>query len=277
VESLTVTTERKSTQEASEVTPYVNVAYHWTDDLMAYLSYSKGFKSGGFTQRVFPPVAQVPDVDPEFVTVYEAGFKWSAAGHRARINGAVFYTDYSDIQVQGFTAAGGVAPVYINGPKARMQGFELEVQASPAEGWFTEMSVGYLDDKYLTLPPTVIGIDLAKDFERVSKWTLAAAVQKDFELGAGGGRVRPRLDWAYRSKFYNDSSNLEPIAQPGYSVLNGSVTWLSAEEQWSVAAGVSNLSDKDYITTSVYNPTLRDYSVVPARGREWYLTVRAKF
>jgi iron complex outermembrane receptor protein len=42
--------------EISEFTPMVNLSYDLNDDLMVYLSYSEGFKSGGFTQRVFPPV-----------------------------------------------------------------------------------------------------------------------------------------------------------------------------------------------------------------------------
>ena len=33
----------------------VNLSYDLNDDLMVYLGYSEGFKSGGFTQRVFPP------------------------------------------------------------------------------------------------------------------------------------------------------------------------------------------------------------------------------
>ena len=44
----------------------VNLAYRWSDDAMTYLTYSEGFKSGGFTQRVFPPLPAVPSFEPEF-------------------------------------------------------------------------------------------------------------------------------------------------------------------------------------------------------------------
>jgi iron complex outermembrane receptor protein len=44
--------------EISEFTPMVNLSYDLNDDLMVYLSYSEGFKSGGFTQRVFPRLLQ---------------------------------------------------------------------------------------------------------------------------------------------------------------------------------------------------------------------------
>ena len=263
--------------KSSDWTPYLNLAYRWTKDLMTYVSYSEGFKSGGFTQRVFPPLPAVPSVGPEFVTVYEAGLKWQTAGQRMRLNAAVFNTDYTDIQVQGFTIDTGVAPIYINGSSARVQGFELELQASPPGHWFIEAGVGYLDDGYRDLPAGVIGLDASKHFERISKWTLSSAIQKTLALGGGRGSLTPRVDWSYRSKFYNDSANLEPIAQPGYSLLNSSVAWTSEGGRWSVAAGLDNIADKDYILAAAYNPNVGTYTVVPARGREWYMRAQLDF
>jgi outer membrane receptor protein involved in Fe transport len=34
----------------------VNLAYQASDSLMTYATWSRGFKSGGFSQRVFPPI-----------------------------------------------------------------------------------------------------------------------------------------------------------------------------------------------------------------------------
>jgi iron complex outermembrane recepter protein len=263
--------------KSTATTPYVNLAYRWTPQFMTYVSYSEGFKSGGFTQRVFPPLPAVPSVGPEFVAVYEGGFKWQTAGQRLRLNAAVFNTDYTDIQVQGFTVATGVAPIYVNGSSARMRGGEIELQASPPGGWFVEGGVGYLDDEYRDLPAGVIGLDASKHFERVSKWTLSSALQKSFSLGAGRGTLTPRLDWSYRSKFYNDSANLEAIAQPGYSLLNANVAWASAAGRWNVTAGLENVADKDYILAAAHNPNVGTYTVVPARGREWYLRAQVGF
>jgi iron complex outermembrane receptor protein len=266
-----------ATLESSEWTPYLNVAYRWTDDVMTYLSYSEGFKSGGFTQRVFPPLPAVPTVDPEFVKVYEVGFKTQTAGQRLRLNGAAFYTDYSDIQVQGFTLATGVAPIYINGPSASVQGFELEMQAVPGDDWYLEAGVGYLDDEYDELPEGVIGLDESKQFERLSEWTLNASVQKQFSLGGSYGALTPRVGWSYRSKFYNDSSNVEAIAQPSYSLWDASLGWRSDSGRWSLTANVDNIADEDYIVAASYNAIVRNYNVVKARGRQWSLRAQVEF
>ena len=94
-----------------------NLAFDLSDRTMIYLTYSEGFKSGGFTQRVFPPVVAgftappgTPDIDliptyePEFVEVIEAGIKLDLLDGRLRINGAVFQTDYEELQVQVFNS-----------------------------------------------------------------------------------------------------------------------------------------------------------------------------
>ncbi len=272
----TVYGSRTTQLKTDKFTPMLNLAYNWSDDVMTYLSFSKGFKSGGFTQRVFPPVQQVPSVNPETVTVYEAGFKTSLLDNRVRFNGAAFYTDYKNLQVQGFTLATGVAPVYTNAASARVQGFELDIAASPADGWFVEASLGHIDPKYKSIAPFLLGLDASKTFERVSKWTATAAIQKDFNLEAGGV-VRPRFDLSYRSKFYNDASNDESIAQDGYALLNGSLTWLSADDRWAVTGTVANIFDKDYSITSVYNANFPAATAMPSRGREWSLRVQATF
>lgn len=272
----TVYGTRVTELKTDRFTPMVNLAYKWTDDVMTYASFSQGFKSGGFTQRVFPPVAAVPSVNPEKVTVYEVGFKTSLMDRRLRFNGAAFYTDYKDLQVQGFTLATGVAPVYTNAASARVQGFELDLAMTPADGWFIEASLGHIDPKYKEIAPFLLGLDASKTFERVSRWTATAAIQKDFALD-GMGVLRPRFDYSYRSKYYNDASNDESISQPGYSLVNGSLTWLSEDDRWSITGAVNNIFNKDYTITSIFNANFPNSTFVPTRGREWSVRVQANF
>ena len=76
-----------------------NLAYRWNDSLMTYLTYSEGFKSGGYTQRIFPPEDSTPSFDPEFVTTYEIGGKFNGSDGKLRLNVAVFFADYTDLQL----------------------------------------------------------------------------------------------------------------------------------------------------------------------------------
>ena len=85
--------------EADETTPMANLRWQATDNLMTYVPYAEGFKSGGFSQRVFPPQVAgatapagasdldlIPSFDPESVNSYEWGFKYDSADSSLRIN-----------------------------------------------------------------------------------------------------------------------------------------------------------------------------------------------
>lgn len=269
-----------------ELDPYVNVSFDITDQTMVYVSYSEGFKSGGFTQRVFPPIVApftappgtsdldlIPTFEPEFVDVYEVGFKYTGFDNRFRLNGAAFYTDYSDMQIQTFTS---VAPITKNAGKATIQGFELEIQAIPVESWFFEGGIGYLDAEYDTIDFATTFVSKENRLDRVSDWTLSAATFYEIAFG-GAGTVTPRLEWSYRSKFDNDAFNTPQIRQDGYHLLNANVAWQNGNENISVVAGVTNLTDEDYLITGIIGDAFQSYEGLFDRGREWYLTANYGF
>ena len=266
--------------------PYLNLSFDMTDDLMVYASYSEGFKSGGFSQRVFPPIVApftappgTPDIDliptflPEFVQVYELGFKYSGLEGKLRLNGAAFYTDYSDMQVQVFTS---VAPITKNAGAATIKGFELEMQATPADGWFVEAGIGYLDAGYDAIDFATTFVDINNRLDRVSDWTLSAAISKEIVLGNSGTLI-PRVDWSYRSAFENDSFNTPQIHQNGYNMLNANITWENADENMSLVAGVKNLTDEKYLITGIIGDAFQSYEGLFDRGRQWYVTARFNF
>ncbi len=271
---------RVSEQNAKELNVYANVSYELTEDILTYFTFSQGFKSGGFTQRVFPPQPEIPNVDPETVDSFEVGFKSTLFDGLLRLNAAGFYNNYDDIQVQGFTPATGVAPVYFNLESgATIIGFEVEHAWFLPDGWYAEGGIGYTDAEYEEDGfPTdlLLGVTADSEFERVSKWVITAAVQKTFDL-KGAGTVTPRGDWAYRSRFYNDASNVEEISQPGYSIFNSTVQWADEEERFNVLFGVNNIFEKDYIHSAIWNANAPSFNVIPNRGREWYLRLGVNF
>jgi iron complex outermembrane recepter protein len=258
----------------SKPTPLLNAAYRFTPDIMGYATFSQGFKSGGFTQRVFPPLPATPAFGPETATAYEMGLKTSAWDNRLRVNTALYLTNYDDIQVQVFQA---IAPITANGGQGRIQGLELEMQASPGAGWLLEANAGLTDAKYTRIDPDVVGISIHSQFAFVSRWTGTLAAQKEINLGGATGRVVPRIEWSYRTKYFNDALDTPTIAQPGYGLLNGSAQWLLPGSGYSVTAGLKNALDKNYLVAASFTPGSGINSVIPDRGREWYVTVRADF
>ncbi|MGI9296128.1 MAG: TonB-dependent receptor [Pseudomonadales bacterium] len=277
----------EKTIDIQEATPLVNLAYQFTDTLMSYVTYSEGFKSGGFTQRVFPPQVAgfidvpagtpdldlIPTFDPEFVEVYEIGAKYRSADGRWTVNAALFQTTYDDMQIQVFTS---VAPVTKNAGSATIEGFELELQAVPGDGWLVDFSLGYLDAAYDNIDTAVTLVDDGNDFERISDTSISAAVSKEFELNAGG-TIIPRVDWSYRTEMFNDTFNTAALAQDSYSLVNANVTWLSPGESYRVALGVDNATDEEYLISGIVGDAMQSIEGLFDRGRQWYLKVGMEF
>jgi iron complex outermembrane recepter protein len=251
---------------------------------MTYATWSRGFKSGGFSQRVFPPiipgvttpitdpVAAIPSFAPEKVDVYEAGVKFQTPDRRLTFNAAAFDTEYKDMQVQVFTS---VAPVFRNAGSASIKGFELESQLRPLHGLLVEGTLGLTAAHYKQIDTATTYIAATNMFERVSKWTASAGATYDIPL-AGGSLLRPHADWSYRSKFYNDAFNTPQIAQAGYSLFNASLGWTSVGGQISLSANVKNIADKRYLLSGVLVDALQAFEGVYNRGREWSLTAAFK-
>lgn len=75
--------------------PMVNLAYDFTDEIMAYFKYSTGFRSGGANSRslTYSPFG------PEEVEVLEFGAKAELFDRRLRLNAAVYSGTYTGIQL----------------------------------------------------------------------------------------------------------------------------------------------------------------------------------
>lgn len=95
---------------------------------MLYASVASGFKSGGFDGVASTAQGAITPFDEEQALNLEFGFKSTLADGRLRLNGAVFNTDYQDLQIlQSFPNGSPVPPLQTkNAGEARSQGIELE-------------------------------------------------------------------------------------------------------------------------------------------------------
>lgn len=242
-----------TTQDVTETQPYVNLSYRWSDDLMTYVSYSEGFKGGAFTQRVFPPALVTPQAGPEFVEVYEAGFKSTWADNRVRLNGAVFFNDYTDLQVnvnQATGTGGGtvIGTVTANAAAAEIFGFELEMTAVPTAQSLIQVGIGYLDAEYVELDATVDQLTLDSELVNAPEWNINLAGQYEFDLGTSG-TLTTRVDYSYTSEVFNDSTNHPLLREASNSLVNLSATWRDSEELWAVTLAGRNVTDETYLVT----------------------------
>jgi iron complex outermembrane receptor protein len=260
---------------SDETTPMVNLSYALTEDFMIYATYSEGYKGGGFTQRVAEPQVIVPSFDPEFVTVYEIGSKFSGLDNRLRINGAVFFTDYEDIQVIG-SQPGALGPVNINAGEAEIKGFEIELAYLPAAGLLLELGVGYLDAEYTSFTDAVADPEgsVNNEIPMTPEWSWNASISYVFEF-ASGHSLTPRIDYSYSDSVFYDFDNRSALTQDSYSLWNAALAFQTADGEWLATLSGKNLTDEEYLASGDFVSGM-DFGAY-ALPRTWAINIEKRF
>ena len=198
-------------------TPKVAVHVQHSSDTLAFVSATRGFKSGGFnpTTRAVGRAFR-----PEFAWSYEGGVKRTMAGGRARVNAVVFYNDYRDLQVQSFIAPG--VQDTRNAASATIAGVELEA----AGAWGGLQLTGHLSwldatyDRYLAIGAGNMTADAAGHrLNNAPEWSGSSSVVYEFAIHrARTAFVRGDVAWQSRVFFtpFNDAVE----TQPSYALLH---------------------------------------------------------
>jgi iron complex outermembrane receptor protein len=268
-----------TTLESDDWTPMVNLAYNWTEHLMVYGSYSEGYKGGGVQQRNAGPFgAQAPTYDPEFVESFEAGFKYSSDDGSFVLNGAAFFADYADIQLETL-APEGVAPQLANAGEAEIMGVELDARWSPAASWFLEGAFGWVDAEIVKADPNSTnsgGPAKGDTVPFVPEYNASVSLIKEFDLG-DAGTLTPRLDVSYRDDVFFSADNDPNHTQDAYTLVNINATWKSPSDKYLVTLYLDNIADEDVLGFSeVAGSSGAGFELVK-RGFQWYLSAEMKF
>ena len=203
----------KADEDWDKWSPRIGAQYQFTDDIMAYASYSEGFKSGGFFGRITLAVeGALRKFDPEKVETYEVGIKSDWWDQRLRVNAAVFSSDYSDKQEEIILAdaGGNVDTVVANASSASMDGAELEITALLYEGLTVFAQGGYLDASYDDFDLSIPGLpsDASNlDMRNAPEWTYGAGINYVHDLFAHSQvAVDVTYNWrdSYQTIFNND-------------------------------------------------------------------------
>jgi len=227
--------------------PKAVVDYTYDNGTMVYGSVSRGFKSGGYNVT-----SGDAEFAPEKVWSYELGTKMETFGDKLRTNLAVFYYDYQDLQVSGFTSPGVLS--ISNAADATIQGFEIENQWMPTYNLLFELNYAFLDatyDKYFAPNPDGLGgvIDVSGDHLIASprhKINLAAQTFTDLSEGT----LSYRFEYAWQDEQNFTAPKNDVSYQGSYALLNLRASYQTADEQWQVQAYVENLTNKAYSTSS---------------------------
>lgn len=241
------------------------IDYQVLDNLMLYGSIRKGFKPGGFTANNTVVPSQLVPTKPESLLAYEVGFKSDYFHHKLRLNTDAFWYDYHGQQMVGLALVPnyGVVGQYLNIPKSRIWGVEMEIDANPIPGLLLHQHVGYergnyqdfntLDTAAITAHYIQTGVLNAfyKSFNGVDmgipKLTLQGSASYKAKLGKDW-TLTPYLEYSYRGAQQNIPGNTL-YKMPAYFLMDVGLTFAPKSNKWSISAYANNIIDRRYDIT----------------------------
>jgi outer membrane receptor protein involved in Fe transport len=252
--------------------PSIRLRWDYSETGMLYLSYSEGYKSGGFN---FSPDTANPDgsrrpgheFEDEGVSAWELGVKQELLEGRARLTTTIFKTELEDLQV---TSWGGTSFVVGNAAELTVQGLELEGQLAVTDELEIGGSYSYLDHEFDSYPGagcSVVetGLGTCPDSAGAGTKDLAgergafapehsATIYADYTYTFEKTELNVHIDVNYKDEFFLDGDLDSNVLQDAYTKVDARVSLRSNNETWEVALYGRNLTDETTYTASVDAP-----------------------
>jgi len=121
-----------------------NLTWHITPDILAYYTWSQGFRPGGFNRGsgIVPKTSPLSGIfstplfyAPDTLTNSELGWKTEWLDHHLQVNGAVYEEKWKNTQIEIFDpSVTGNLTFTTNGPDYRVRGVEVQFIALPMQG-----------------------------------------------------------------------------------------------------------------------------------------------
>lgn len=261
-------------------TPRASVSYKPNANHNIYLSYSRGFKGGGFDPRgqTSQSTDQTPEgifeyiaFEPETVDSFELGWKGSAIDRRLQWAIAAFNADYKDVQIPASVpCVNNGIPTFCgltsNAGKARFRGLEVETSLRAADNFLAPGgrlniagTLGYLDAKFQEfvsvvafdedtgLPIAPVEVDVA-DYRKVQntpKWTASGTL--DYTVPISSGQLTFNSTLSYRSASQQFEIAIPGLDQGAFALWDANLVWRSQGSRWTLGLHAKNLTNKRYI------------------------------
>lgn len=239
------------------------------DRQLWYLNATEGFKSGGANS-----LSTSPSFKPEEITSFEAGFKSTAPARQWSLS--LFHYDYQNLQVVTFEQ--GVTAI-TNAASAKVNGIDISGLFQLSESLQYQAGISYLSAQYDHFITAYKGA--AKD---VSGNTMPYAPSLDLNQKISynhklntGGQLTVQLLHHFQSKTYFSQFEDNAVAQTSRHTFDLLGDWAISPE-WSLSAGVFNLTDTEYFqnivrftTTSIASAPQGNALGYTAPGRHWML------
>jgi iron complex outermembrane receptor protein len=261
----------------------VNLSWHMTPEVMAFLTYSTGYKSGGLNSAGgASALGQKRLFNSETSGDWEGGVKSVLFDRRLLLNVTAYETSLDDFQERSFD---GVSFIIRNAGSIRARGVEVEGQARPNEHVSVDFGLAYLDSVFTAnhtapgLPACNNSATSCKTVQDLTGRTPTFSPKWQGNLGAeyttspfaGGFTLSARGDMSFTSRIFSTNDLNPQGVVDGFTLYGGRVTLTSPDKSWTVALFGDNLTDEHYFRNKFVHTLDSIYGVrVPSSGATLY-------
>jgi iron complex outermembrane recepter protein len=239
--------------------------HQFTDDMMAYISYATGFKSGLYNTNA----PTDPPVRPETVGAFEAGVKTKWFERRLLLDASVFHYGFKDIQLRKPTGTAAGTTSLLNAAEGRSQGLDVTMQTIATQNLSIQSGFEFLSTKYTSFPnysfswpnpatcvpapgqstgaPTggntsCFGDATGKDLIQSPHFTGNFGARYTVALLAGEFALNAM--YSYTASFAWEADNR--LKNPAHGLVTASVNWTSPDKRWEASLWGKNLTNAHY-------------------------------
>jgi iron complex outermembrane receptor protein len=265
-------------------TPKIGLDWQPNDDLLFWISWSTGFRSGGYNGRNYG-LTSIGPYDPEVLASWDAGMKSYWLDRRLRFNVGLFDNDYRNKMETVITADPvlGTQTQIVNAASASLRGYELELSAVPIDGLEIGGSWAQLDAKYDSFWADLDGDGIEtdnsdRDVSQAPRYQIAAWTQYTLPWAIGPGQLTLGAQYRFRDASQSAVSEDDRADTPSFPILDASARYDFELEHGSYYATFfyRNLFDEVHALGGVTVTPLFSFSAVNP-GRTWGLEVGFDF
>jgi iron complex outermembrane receptor protein len=278
-------TASNSPQSASWSKPSgrLSLDHEFLPDLMGYISYNRGFKSGTFNAVVTPGSTIGPPVQPETLDDYSFGEKAEFFDHRLRLNSEAFWYAYKNIQVTRIVAGGTALS---NAARATIKGLDVDAAWVATDHLTLTAGIELLDGHYDSYPGGVYWIYAPNPALGVSNVNPAVApnlagnktiytppfsmtLKADYVYPTSIGDLDLAVSYNHSGDYYFDPDNGKGQLsqsldrQPLLNLVDASLAWRSLGGRYDVRAWGKNITGQKYISFGFEEALLTQFAPAP--------------
>jgi len=278
IDGLSVVTglSRVETRDFTNTTYRINLDHQFSDNVFAYVSYSTGFKSGGWSPDCFSPAGCFLPVDEEELDTFEVGIRSTLFNNRVRLNATLFSNTYDDLQIGATVPDLGFTRLNVD--EAEIDGFELEASFLLSENFSINTTIGLLDAEYSSLTEIqaasltnggaspgcngVPSVECGLGLQLKNAPDYKGSVGLVYTSYLNNGELTANLDFSFEDESFNLAANIPNSVTDVSTLINARIAYAPNDSGWRFAVWGQNITDEEFARASTGATTV--YASAPA-------------